>query len=136
MSFAKLFFTSLIIFLILDFLWLGLIAKNIYTANLGYIMASEVRWGAAIAFYLTYIFGLVVFVILPSWQNAAIGTAVLYGALYGLVCYATYDLTNLATIKDWPIKIVIYDLAWGAFVTALDSYITVWLGIHLRNLFR
>lgn len=136
MTIVKLYITGLIFFLILDALWLGIVAKNFYAQELGYIMASEIRWGAALLFYLLYILGLTLFVTLPSWQSDSIAQSIMFGAFFGLVCYATYDLTNLATIKDFPLKVVVFDMIWGAFVTGATSALTVYLALSWRSFFR
>jgi uncharacterized membrane protein len=105
-------------------IWLGLVAKNFYARQIGFLMKSNVNWMAAILFYLLFIAGLVVFVITPSLEKASLTRALLMGALFGLITYATYDLTNLATLKDWPIALTIVDLMWGSILAASVSAIT------------
>lgn len=109
--------TSLVFFAI-DIVWLGLIAKNIYAKYLGQFLSDDVNWMAAILFYLIYIAGISVFAIYPAIEKNSLVHAVILGAFFGLVAYATYDLTNYATLKDWPVSIVIIDLIWGTFLTA------------------
>lgn len=128
MKFIKLYLISLPIFAAIDLLWIGVIAKNFYKDQIGHLMASEIRWGAVVLFYLLYLFGLVFFAILPAVRENSWIHAMVYGALFGLVCYATYDLTNLATLKKWPVKMVYYDLIWGAFVSGAVSWITYLVG--------
>ena len=128
MDFVKLYLISLGVFFPIDLLWLGVIAKNIYKEEIGHLMAQEIRWGAGVLFYALYLFGLVFFAVWPAVREASWGMAVLYGGLFGLLCYATYDLTNLATLKGWPVKIVVYDLIWGTFISGLVSLITYWAG--------
>jgi uncharacterized membrane protein len=123
--FIKLYGIALPIFLIIDGMWLGLVAKNFYAKQLGYLMTSTPNWAAAGIFYLLYIVGLVVLVIQPAMNNGSITEALLKGALFGLVGYATYDLTNLATIKDWPLLVTIVDLIWGTVLSATISTLTV-----------
>lgn len=133
MNFIKLYLVALPIFFAIDLLWLGVVAKNLYKEQIGHLMASEIRWGAAVVFYCLYLFGLVFFAVLPAIRENSWIQAFLYGALFGLVCYATYDLTNLATLIRWPLKIVFYDLVWGAFVSGTVSLLTYWIGkIWLR----
>lgn len=122
--FLKLYGIALPVFFAIDMVWLGLIAKNFYRAQIGSLMKSDVNWLAAIIFYIIFISGLVVFVITPAVEKGSWTHAVLFGALFGLVCYATYDLTNLAVAKDWPLFVTIVDLAWGAFLAASVSTIT------------
>ncbi len=119
--FLKLYAITLPIFFAIDMVWLGLISKNLYQRELGYLMKANVNWAAGLLFYLLFIVGLVVFVIAPALQNHSWVQAVLLGALLGLISYATYDLTNLATIKDWPVLITVIDLAWGMTISASVS---------------
>ncbi|PKK93127.1 MAG: DUF2177 domain-containing protein [Tenericutes bacterium HGW-Tenericutes-6] len=124
--FLKLYLIAFILFFVIDLLWLGIIAKDIYKKYLGHLMSTEVNWIAAIIFYLLFIGGLVFFVIMPAVEAGSIGKALLYGALFGFITYATYDLTNLATLKDWPIQITLIDLTWGTFLgtsVSLLSYL-------------
>jgi len=111
---------TLLTFLAIDAVWLGLIAKDMYRRELGHLLAPNVRWGAALAFYIIYIAGLLVLVVLPHRGSPLIRVAGL-GALFGLVAYATYDLTNLATLTRWPLSVTLADLAWGAFVTGITA---------------
>lgn len=122
--FLKLFAIALPVFFAIDMLWLGFIAKDFYAKQIGGLMKPDINWTAAIIFYLIYIAGLVVFVITPAVQKNSWTNAVLMGALFGFVCYATYDLTNLAVAKDWPVLVTIIDLIWGAVLAASVSVIT------------
>lgn len=103
---------------ILDFLWLGFIAKKLYYGELGGMLLEKPNMPAAIAFYVIYVVGVVVFVISPALEKGSWQYALGYGALFGFVAYATYDLTNLATLKGFSLKIVAIDLLWGAALTA------------------
>ena len=123
----KQFFVAFITFLVVDGLWLTVIAKNFYAKHLGYLMAPKPNLTAAGIFYLIYIFTLVILIISPSLQKGSLSTAIWTGALFGLCAYATYDLTNLATIKDWPLLITIVDLIWGTTLTATVSGISYWI---------
>lgn len=122
--FIKLYIIAFPVFLIIDMIWLVLVAKGFYQAQIGSLMKSDINWIAAIIFYLIFIAGLVVFVISPAMEKGSLVYAVLFGALFGLVCYATYDLTNLAVAKDWPILVTIVDLAWGAVLAGSVSAVT------------
>lgn len=108
-----------LVFLIIDLVWLGFIAKNLYNKYLGFIISPEVNWTAAIIFYLLFIVGISIFVIYPAVESNSWAKALLYGALFGFFTYATYDLTNLATIKNWPLNIVIIDIIWGSALSAM-----------------
>jgi len=122
--FLKLFAIALPVFFAIDMVWLGLVAKDFYRAQIGTLMKSDVNWTAAIIFYLIFIAGLVVFAISPAMEKGSWTHALLFGALFGLVCYATYDLTNLAVAKDWPLLVTIVDLIWGAVLAASVSTVT------------
>lgn len=122
--FFKLYGFALALFLFIDALWLGLIAKNLYQAELGHLIAKQINWTAAAFFYLIYTGGITLFVLLPSLHQESFCFALLYGAAFGFVAYATYDLTNLATIEGFPFKIVIWDLLWGSFITSFTSLVT------------
>lgn len=122
--FLKLFAIALPVFFTIDMLWLGLIAKDFYAKQIGGLMKPDINWTAAIIFYLIFIAGLVVFVITPAVIKNSWSHALLMGALFGFVCYATYDLTNLAVAKDWPVFVTIIDLIWGAVLAASVSVIT------------
>lgn len=125
--FIKLYAIALPVFFAIDMLWLGVVAKNFYRSQIGALMTSNVNWIAAIIFYLIFIVGLVVLVIEPAMAKGNWLHALLFGALFGLVCYATYDLTNLAIAKDWPLLVTIVDLVWGAVLAALVSIITFFI---------
>lgn len=122
--FVAAYIIALILFCVIDLLWIGVIAKSFYRKYLGYIMAERVNWFAAVVFYLLFVFGLVFFVIQPAFTAGLGLRAAGYGALFGLVSYATYDLTNHATVRNWPKIITIADMAWGAFTGAVVSGLT------------
>ncbi|MDD4785222.1 MAG: DUF2177 family protein [Candidatus Shapirobacteria bacterium] len=113
----KQYFVALFSFLLIDGVWLTVVAKNFYAKHLGYLMAKPPNLLAAGIFYLIYIFGLVVLALSPALQKGSLISAILMGALFGFCAYATYDLTNLATIKDWPLIVTIVDLIWGAVLS-------------------
>ncbi len=110
-----------VVFFAIDIIWLGFIAKNLYRKYLGSFLSDRVNWTAAVIFYLIYIIGISIFAIYPSVNKDSVVNAILLGALFGAIAYATYDLTNLATLKSWPIQIVFIDIAWGAVLTAIVS---------------
>lgn len=125
--FIKLFAIALPVFFAIDMVWLGLVAKDFYRAQIGGLMKPDINWIAAVIFYLIFITGLVVFVISPAVEKESWTYALLFGALFGLVCYATYDLTNLALAKDWPLLVTIVDLIWGATLAASVSVVTYFI---------
>lgn len=120
----KVFVISFIIFLLVDFIWLGVVAKRLYDKELGMLLKEKVNFTAAFIFYIIFIIGLAVFVIIPSIDAKSIVKAMLLGAFFGLVCYATYDLTNFATLNGFPLKIVFIDLMWGTFLGFATSTLT------------
>ena len=130
--YIKLYFATLIAFFAIDMVWLGLIARNFYRQQLGFLLRPDTNWVAAIIFYLLFIAGILVFVVLPGLEDNSLKTTILRAALFGLVTYATYDLTNLATVKDWPLLITIVDLAWGSVLSIAVSCVGFlagkWLG--------
>jgi uncharacterized membrane protein len=117
--------------LAVDLIWLLGIAKNLYRDEMGDLMASEPKLVAALAFYLIYALGVCIFVIIPALTKQSCADALIFGALFGLFCYMTYDLTNLAVIRHFPTKLALIDIAWGCFVTAFCSGITYWIGNRL-----
>ena len=122
--FIKLYAIALPVFFIIDMTWLGLVAKNFYAKQLGTLMRTDIQWTAAIVFYLLFITGLVLFVIQPAITSESWVRALTMGALFGLIAYATYDLTNLATLKNWPLTVTLVDLAWGAVLAGSVSVAT------------
>ncbi len=117
--YLKLYALTVPVFFIIDILWLGVIAKDFYRRHLGFILSPQVNWAAAVVFYLMYIAGILFFAVRPAVTNNSWGQAALLGALFGFFTYATYDLTNMATIKDWPPVIVVVDIIWGVCLCAL-----------------
>jgi uncharacterized membrane protein len=110
-----------VVFFAIDMVWLGFIAKNLYRKYLGSFLSETINWTAAIIFYLLFIVGIFYFAILPAVEKNSLAKAILGGALFGFFTYATYDLTNLATLKHWPLPIVFIDIAWGTILTGLVS---------------
>jgi uncharacterized membrane protein len=127
--FLKLYAIALPVFFAIDMVWLALLARSFYKNQIGFLMKAEVNWVAAIIFYLLFLVGLVVFVIEPAITKREWMHALGRGALFGLITYATYDLTNLATLKDWPITVVWVDMIWGTVLAASVSVITYLLAI-------
>jgi uncharacterized membrane protein len=134
-DYIKLYFATLIAFFVIDMVWLGLIARTIYRNYLGFLLASTTNWFAVVLFYLLFILGILVFVVLPGLKDNSLKATLLRAVLFGLVTYATYDLTNLATVKNWPVLITMIDLAWGTILSVLVSYISFMVGkrLILRN---
>ena len=129
--YLKLYLATLIAFFAIDMIWLGLVARTFYRKYLGFLLAPSTNWLAAIIFYLLFIVGILVFVVLPGLENNSLKTTLMRAALFGLVSYATYDLTNLATVKNWPMIVSIVDIAWGIVLSVLVSLIGFWAGKRL-----
>lgn len=129
--YLKLYALTVPVFFIIDLVWLGVVAKGFYQKNLKYILSPDVNWTAAIIFYLMYIAGILIFAVLPGVAKDSVRHAALWGALFGFFTYATYDLTNLALLKDWPLNIVVVDILWGVVlctvVATISFYIARWL---------
>lgn len=111
---------ALIAFLIIDLVWIGLVMKDFYRSQIGHLMAENIQMGWATGFYLFYVAGVVFFAVRPGLEHG-IWTAAGYGALLGVLAYGTYDMTNLATLRGWPVSIAMMDMAWGAALTALTA---------------
>lgn len=104
-------------FLILDAIWLGVLAKDFYRREIGALLLDKFNFAVAAGFYLVFVVGILIFAVLPALQSGSWKTALVYGALFGFFTYATYDLTNLATLKGWSTTVVVADIIWGTFLT-------------------
>jgi uncharacterized membrane protein len=131
--YVKLYFFTMPIFFAIDLLWIGVVAKKLYQNNLAHLLSPVVNWPAALLFYFMYIAGIILFAVKPGLDAGTLGKTAIWGALFGFFTYATYDLTNLATLRDWPIKVVIIDILWGIVLCTLvasGSYlIGRWLSV-------
>ena len=123
MTYAVAYVATALGFLVLDILWLGFVAKNLYQREIGHLLLEDFNMVAAFAFYLMFIAGVVIFAVAPALQAGSWKTALLLGALFGFFTYATYDLTNLATLKGWSTTMTVVDIAWGAVLTSVSSVI-------------
>jgi len=123
MKYLKLYLVLLAAFFAIDMLWLGVVARSFYQQSLGFLMAPNPNWFAAAIFYLLFIVGILFFVVVPGLENGSLKVTLLRAALFGSITYATYDLTNLATIKDWPVLITVVDLMWGTFLSVTVSLV-------------
>ena len=122
---------TFVVFLAVDMLWLGVIAKNLYARYLADFLSDKINWTAAIVFYLLFVVGILIFAVYPAISKQSVQHALLMGALFGFFTYATYDLTNLATLKGWPVPLVIIDIAWGTLLSATVAFcgfqLTKWI---------
>jgi uncharacterized membrane protein len=133
LGFLKLYGLTALVFFAIDLVWLGVVASGFYQRHLGHLLRPDVLWGAALLFYLLYIAGLLVFAVLPGLQAASLVRTMAMGAFFGLVAYATFDLTCLALLRDFPVVVVVVDLIWGMVLTASVSAagfgVGRWLGV-------
>ena len=118
---------TFVVMVVIDLLWLGVIAKSYYQQAMGGLMSPEPRLGAAALFYLMYPIGLVIFAVMPGVAAESVARAALLGGLFGLFAYSTYDLTNLAVVRDWPVTLTFVDIAWGTLVSAVASGAGAWV---------
>lgn len=119
MNYIKMYVIAFIIFLVIDAIWLGLVAPKFYKSQIGHLMSERPNFIAAGVFYLVFIIGVVYFVVNPAIEAQSLTKALVAGMLFGFITYATYDLTNLATLKDWPITVTIVDLLWGTSLSTI-----------------
>ncbi len=129
--FLKLYGVALPTFLLIDLVWLGVVARGFYRSRLGHLMRPDVNWSAALAFYALFVAGLVVLAVWPAVERESFPRAVFLGGLVGLISYAAYDLTNLATLRDFPLTLALVDLCWGTVLCGAVSAVTfkVWFWI-------
>lgn len=133
MKIIKIYLMALSLFFVIDLFWLGFFAKNFYFTQLGEILRPKVLWLPAVLFYLIFIAGLVYFVIFGNLENKTLVSSFLQGAFFGLITYATYDLTNLATLQIFSWRVVVVDLLWGSFLSGIVSLLTCFLFIYCFN---
>ena len=122
--FLKLYAVAFVTFMAIDLVWLGVVARSFYRAQLGPLMRSDVNWVAAVLFYVVFVAGIVVLAVWPAIERGSLAHAMALGALFGLVTYAAYDLTNLATLEGFPVRMVIVDMLWGTVLCTSISTIT------------
>lgn len=127
----KLYFITLFVFLGIDSVWLGFVAPRFYRAQIGHLMADTANLLAAGIFYLLFVGAMVYFVVEPALRVGTVLDALIRGGLFGLATYATYDLTNLATLRDWPLLVTVVDMVWGTILTAGTSAVSVWVAKRL-----
>lgn len=123
LQYLSVYLVSVPVFFAIDMLWLGFVASSFYKSQIGHLL-GPVQWPVAIAFYLLFLVGLLIFAISPALQGKGLGYAILFGALFGFFTYATYDLTNWSTLRDWPALVSFTDIAWGTFLSASVAGVT------------
>lgn len=135
MKYFFLYLLAFVSFLVIDFIWLGFISKDFYKNNIGHLMLDKFKIGPAIVFYLLFLIGLLVFVIVPGIHEGSLKKLILRAVLFGMVTYGTYDLTNWATLEGWPVKVVVVDIIWGASLSSLVSF-SVYFINNLFNIYK
>lgn len=126
-QYIYLYLLTIPVFFIIDLIWLVLVANKFYQSQLAHLL-GPVNWTAATIFYLIFIVGIMLFAVVPALENNSLKYAIMWGALFGFFTYATYDLTNLATLRDWPIKLVVVDMLWGTVLSATVAAASYWIG--------
>ncbi len=121
MNYFAAYATAVVVFFVIDMAWLGVMAPRVYRPALGDILLPGVNLAPAFVFYVLYPAGLIVFAVVPALKEGTVSAALLYGALYGFFTYATYDLTNQATIRNWTLQITIIDIGWGTLLAAISA---------------
>lgn len=129
----KLYILTTISFFLIDLVWLGVIAKDLYKNNIGHLMADKVNWTAAIVFYLIFIVGILIFAVLPHLESGSWKQAAIWGGLFGFFTYMTYDMTNLATLKNWSHLVVVADIIWGTVLCASVATVSFFIGKWLMG---
>lgn len=115
---------SVPVFFAIDMVWLGFVARTFYQSRLGHLLSESVNWPVAISFYLIFLVGLLIFAIAPALSVGDGQRALIYGALFGFFTYATYDLTNWSTLREWPASVAVVDMVWGTVLSASVAYLT------------
>ena len=129
----KLYLLTIPVFFAIDMIWLGYASRGFYKGQIGHLMSPTVNWPAAIIFYLLFIVGILIFAVVPALKSGSLSKAALWGGLFGLFTYATYDLTNLATLRDWPLKVVVVDILWGVILCSAVATISTLIGRWLAR---
>ncbi len=127
MIYLKAYALTLVVFFGFDLLWLGLVARRFYASQLGGLMRDNINFLAAGGFYLAYVAGIVFFAVAPALAEGSWRRAVVHGVLLGLLAYGTYDMTNLATLRNWPVAMSVVDMAWGGVLTGLAALAGFWM---------
>jgi len=113
--------TTAVVFLAIDYVWLSQVATRFYFDRIGHLLMDKPNLAIAALFYLVYVVGLVIFAVVPALKSGSLGHAVLYGALFGFFAYATYDVTNLATLRNWPVLVAVVDVIWGTVLSGVAA---------------
>ena len=131
-DYFKVYLISVPVFFAIDMVWLTLIAKNFYRSQLGDLLTKDINWLAAIVFYLLFLVGLIIFAVAPALEKNSWTHALIFSALFGFFTYMTYDLTNLATTRNWPLTLTFVDIAWGTFLAASVATVTFLISQYFK----
>lgn len=129
----KLYLLTIPVFFAIDMIWLGYAARNFYKNQLSHLLSPDVNWPAAFLFYFIYIIGILFFAVRPGLEGESLIRTCVFGALFGFFTYATYDLTNLATLRNWPLPVVVVDILWGTVLCTLVAGGSYLIGIWLNT---
>lgn len=133
-AYALLYLATVPVFFLIDLVWLGVVARGFYRDQMGSLMADSVDWPPGILFYLLWVAGLILFAVAPSLSGGDWTRALLLGAAFGFITYATYDLTNLSTLRDWPLTLTIVDMAWGTVLGATVATVSHLIGRNVLGM--
>ncbi|MBD8891363.1 DUF2177 family protein [Roseibium litorale] len=131
MQYAVAYLSTVVVFLLIDFVWLSKVATKFYFDRIGHLMMDKPNLMAAAIFYAVYVVGLVIFAVSPALSSGRMTTALIYGALFGFFTYATYDMTNYATLRGWPLPVVMLDISWGVLISVVSAA----AGFYLTRMF-
>lgn len=132
-TYVLLYLATVPVFFLIDLVWLGLIARGFYRDQIGSLMADPINWPAGILFYLLWVAGLILFAVAPALENRDLVRALLFGAAFGFITYATYDLTNLATLRDWPVTLTVVDIGWGTVLGGTVATTSFLIGTRILD---
>jgi uncharacterized membrane protein len=121
LKYVTAYIATVLVFLAVDYVWLTQVSTRFYVDRIGHLMMERPNIAAAGVFYLFYVVGIVVFAVAPALKAESLSTAILLGGLFGLFTYGTYDVTNYATLRDWPVSVVVVDIAWGTVLSAVSA---------------
>ena len=133
-TYVLLYLATVPVFFLIDLVWLGVVARGFYRDQMGSLMADPINWPAGILFYLLWVVGLILFAVGPSLTGGDWTRALLLGAAFGFITYATYDLTNLSTLRDWPLTLTIVDIGWGTVLGATVATISHLVGRNVLSM--
>jgi uncharacterized membrane protein len=133
MQIAVAYLSTVVAFTLIDLVWLGVVAKDFYRRQLGPLMADRIDWGAGLAFYAIFAAGIVIFAVAPALATGGVPRALGLGLLFGFFAYATYDLTNLATLRGFPLRLALVDMVWGAALTGTAAALATAVTLRLTS---